>query len=111
MTYLKEKYSDRSVDLLIAGGLESLEFLLSQRDSLFPDSPLMYSCIDSERIEADKSLANLPGVQMRVDPVSTLELAKALQPDAKQLFVITGASNRDHSLEDEGTRSTVGVSA
>ena len=97
MTYLKEKYSDRSVDLLIAGGLASLEFLLSHRDSLFPDSPLMYSCIESERVEADKSLANLPGVQMRVDPVSTLELAKALQPDAKQLFVITGASNRDHS--------------
>ncbi len=96
MTYLKEKYSDRSVDLLIAGGLESLDFLLSHRDSLFPDSPLMYSCIESERIATDKSLANLPGVQMRVDPVSTLELAKALQPDAKRLFVISGASNRDH---------------
>ncbi len=111
MTYLKEKYSDRSVDLLIAGGLESLDFLLSHRDSLFPDSPLMYSCIESERVEADKSLANLPGVQMRVDPVSTFELAKALQPDAKRLFVITGDSNRDHALEDEGTRATVGVSA
>ena len=36
---------------------------------------------------------------MRVDPVSTLELAKALQPDAKQLFVITGASNFDHRLK------------
>ena len=95
-TYLKEKYSDRSVDLVIAGGLESLEFLLSHRDSLFPDSPLMYTCIESERVEADKSLANLPGVQMRVDPVSTFELAKALQPDAKRLFVITGASNFDH---------------
>ncbi len=95
-TYLKEKYSDRSVDLVIAGGLESLEFLLSHRDSLFPDSPLMYTCIESERVEADKSLANLPGVQMRVDPVSTFELAKALQPDAKRLFVITGGSNYDH---------------
>ncbi len=96
MTYLKEKYSDQSVDLVIAGGLASLKFLLSHRDSLFPDCPLMYSCIQSERVEADESLANLPGVQMRVDPVSTLELAKALQPDAKQLFVITGASNFDN---------------
>jgi len=97
MAHLKEKYSDRSVDLLIAGGIPALDFLLSRRDSLFPDSPLMYCCIDSKRVEADKSLANLPGVQMRVDPVSTLELAKALQPDANRLFVITGDSNRDHS--------------
>ncbi len=59
----------------------------------------MYCCIDSERVEADKSLADLPGVQMRVDLVSTLELAKALQPDAQRLFVITGASNGDHRLK------------
>jgi len=96
MSYLKEKYSDRSVHLLIAGGLSSLDFLLSHRESLFPDSPLMYSCIESERVEGDKSLANLPGVQMRDDPVATLEIAKALQPDAKRLFVITGASSNDH---------------
>ncbi len=99
MTYLKEKYSDLSVDLLIAGGYESLNFLMSQRDDLFPDSQLLYCCVDSDRVEADKSLANLPGVQMRVDPVSTLKLAKALQPDAKRLFVITGASDFDHSLK------------
>ncbi len=99
MTHLQEKYSDRSVHLVIAGGLASLDFLLSHRDCLFPDSLLMYCCVDSDRVEADKSLANLPGVQMRFDPVSTLELAKALQPDAQRLFVITGASNSDHGLK------------
>lgn len=94
-TYLQKKYAGRSVDLLIAGGSAALDFLSARRDTLFPDTPLIYSCVGRAHVTSDATLANVPGVQIHLDLMATLELAMALQPNAKQLFVITGTSQLD----------------
>jgi len=92
---LQQKYADRPVDLVIVGGTGALDFMMANRDSLFPDSPLMYCCIDSERVKSDSALARMPRVQMHFDLAPAVKLASVLQPDAKQLFVISGASKFD----------------
>ncbi|WP_236625049.1 ATP-binding protein [Rhodopirellula sp. SWK7] len=94
-TSLQEKYSDRRVDLVIAGGSVALEFLLESRDSLFSESSLIYTCVDREKVLADDQFKKLNGIQMRLDLVATLNLAFALQPEAKELVVVTGASQLD----------------
>ena len=43
---------------------------------------------------------NIPGVVRRFDPVQTLELALRLQPDTRQVVVVTGASAFDRSGDD-----------
>lgn len=93
--YLQKKYAGQSVDLLIAGGSAALDFLQERRSTLFPDTPLIYSCVGHDRVTSDASLANIPGVQIHLDLKTTAELAIALQPDAKRLFVITGMSQSD----------------
>jgi signal transduction histidine kinase len=97
---LKEKYSGRKVDLVIAGGSVALEFLVDSRDLLFADVPLIYTCVGQERLEGDRRLKEIPGVPIRLELMPTLDLAVELQPDAKRLFVITGASQLDHDWQN-----------
>ncbi|KLU01806.1 diguanylate cyclase/phosphodiesterase (GGDEF & EAL domain) with PAS/PAC sensor(s) [Rhodopirellula islandica] len=92
---LKEKYADRKVDLVVAGGSEALDFLVESRDSLFADVPLISTCVGQERIASDPRLNEIPGIPIRLELMPTLDLAIGLQPKAKQLFVITGASQLD----------------
>src|SRR6266850_4190386 len=40
--YLRQKYSDRPIDVLVAQSEASLSFLLKYRDDLFPHTPIVF---------------------------------------------------------------------
>jgi len=90
--FLREKYAARPIDLVITTGTQALNFMMKRRTSLFPKAPVLFSGVS----EDEQVLQNLPpdvsGVVSRFDPVQTLELALRLQPDARQVVVVSGAS-------------------
>ena len=87
--FLASKYGGRQFDLLIAMGDVPLEFLSGSRDRLFAGTPLVYF---SDRADgAVPKHPNATGVIARTDLAATVALAKALQPNTENVFVIAGA--------------------
>jgi PAS domain S-box-containing protein len=92
---LREKYAATPIDLAVAVGPQALDFLGQRRASLFPEAPLIFAGISETSLAERGVPANSTGVVSRFDPVRTLELALRLQPAARQVVVVTGASTFD----------------
>jgi PAS domain S-box-containing protein len=92
---LREKYGAIPIDLAIATGPQALYFLSQRRESLVPGTPLIFAAVSEASIKRLGLPLNSTGVMTRFDPVRTLELALRLQPDARQVVVVTGASTFD----------------
>jgi PAS domain S-box-containing protein len=92
---LRDKYASIPIDLRIAIGPQALDFLSQRRESLFPGAPLIFAGISETGIAQRGIPPNSTGVVSRFDPARTLELALRLQPDARQVVVVTGASTFD----------------
>ena len=53
-TYLRDKFSDRPIGVVVAQGSSALEFLLRSRSQLWPKAPVVFASID------EVSIARLP---------------------------------------------------
>jgi PAS domain S-box-containing protein len=96
---LREKYGSIPIDLAIAIGPQALDFLIQRRASLFPGMPLIFAGVTEASLKQRGVPPNSTGIVSRFDPVQTLELALRLQPDARQVVVVTGAALFDKRWE------------
>jgi hypothetical protein len=97
--FLGEKYRTTRIDLAVALGPQALAFLASNRPVLFPDAPIVFVGINENSRSQWASLPNATGVVSQFDPVKTVELAMQLQPRARRVVVVTGASTFDRQWE------------
>ena len=96
---LRDKYASMPIDLRIAIGPQALDFLIQRGASLFPGTPSIFAGVSETRLKQRSLPPNITGVVSCFDPVQTLELALRLQPDARQVVVVTGASAFDRSWD------------
>jgi PAS domain S-box-containing protein len=97
--YLQNKYADRSIDVVVAMADIPLDFLEQYRAKLFPNAPIVFV---SNEAPPPQTLAIPPGLTGVVNQSTrrqTLELALKLQPDTKQVFVISGDAEHDKKFE------------
>jgi len=98
--YLRQKYADRSIDVIIALSSAPLNFLLKYRNDLFPNTPIVFHAFN--RAEAGKQAeAGLTGVVVDSALRNTLDVALRLHPATEQALVITGTPERNKKLEPE----------
>ena len=93
--YLLLKYSGIRFDLVIAMKETAVDFVEANRDELFSGTPIVFVAMTDRR----PAVANETGILADLRLGATLDLAAALQPDVKQVFVVTGASNIDKTYE------------
>lgn len=98
-SFLEEKYSGRSVDVVVAVGHSALDFAVQRRARLFPTATVVFSVIRAERVREASLPPHTFGIVSEFDPVKTLELALRLQPEARNLVVITDASTLGKAWE------------
>jgi len=96
--FLRLKYEGKRFDLVIAMGDTPFDFVERYREQLFRDTPVVFFTGRS----APRPLANATGIYAELNLTGTLTLATALQPDTRQVFVISGA---------EGANKTFGLLA
>ena len=97
--YLRQKYADRTIDVVVAVTDVALDFLLKYRDSLFPRTPIVFASV---RRPTTNELAAGPGLTgvIHVDTHrKTLDLALRLHPGTERVFVISGTLERDKGFE------------
>jgi signal transduction histidine kinase len=92
---LAEKYSTTSPDLIIAIGPASLRFALDYRDLIAPRVPLIFSSIAKLTLASLHPPPDVVGIASEFEAGKTFDLARRLQPQARQLLVIAGASVGD----------------
>jgi signal transduction histidine kinase len=93
--YLLVKYSGIRFDVVVAMQDTALDFVEANRDELFPETPVVFVSMTDRR----PAVANETGLRAKPQLGATLELATALQPDVRQVYVVTGASNTDKVYE------------
>ena len=94
--FLRLKYRDHRFDVVVAMQDIALEFVAGSRDALFPDTPIVFF---SAAPIIDR-VPNTTGVVGQLRLGGTLTLATALQPDVRNVFVVSGATQDDKTFED-----------
>jgi signal transduction histidine kinase len=91
--FLAEKYAHTSIDILMPVGAVALRFALKYRRIVAPNAPIVFCC------STPGAIADLPsdvtGVFSEVDFAKTMILAQRLQPEARDLVVVSGSSEFD----------------
>ena len=85
--FLRLKYEYKAFDVVIAMGDIPYQFLDRYRDVSFRDTPVVFFTQQSP----PRRIANSTGVTAGFNFKDTLDLAIRLQPDARHVFVISGA--------------------
>jgi signal transduction histidine kinase len=103
--FLRRKYADRKIDLVIAGLASGLDFALKHRDHVFPGVPIVFCAVDEREVKARNLPPDVIGVPIKMDMAGTLDVALRLQPAIQRVYVITGKSKFDLQWEDEARRA------
>ena len=93
--FLRQKYSGLRFDVIIAMQDVAIQFLTTYRRDLFPDTPIVFFAATPP----PQSIANATGLVAEVEFSGSVSLALALQPDLRQVFVVSGKSDRDRAWE------------
>jgi PAS domain S-box-containing protein len=91
--FIRGKYEDQRYDLVIAIGGASVSFAADYGAELFPGTPVVFYGGQG------RARPNFTGVVRWRDLRSTIEVALRLQPNTKNVFVISGSSERDLEIE------------
>src|SRR5262245_28826032 len=94
--FLTLKYHGRPFDLVIAMGDVPLQFLEKHREAVFGAVPVVYFASHP----LPRRISNSTGLTVLVNLADTLDLATALQPDVKNVFVVSGARASNGEFED-----------
>ncbi len=85
--FLRSKYRGLRFDVIIAMQDLALQFIGDAHNELFPDTPVVFFATSS----ASRRMLNSTGIVSELNLARTLDLAAALQPEARRVFVVSGA--------------------
>jgi signal transduction histidine kinase len=91
--YIRQKYRDRRIAVVIAIAEPALTFALNIRPELFPGAPIVYSGVTELSGSIRHENGGLAGVVSGAAYAATAELALTLHPDATQMVVIAYSPN------------------
>jgi len=97
--YLREKYKNQKIDVVVATPDPALTFLLKYRNDLFPNSPIVFVAVERPSQEARAAGPGLAGIIRANTHRKTLDLALKLHPETKEVFVISGTPEHDKRFE------------
>jgi signal transduction histidine kinase len=98
--FLRVKYKGQRIDLIFAIQSAAIEFISQRRDELFAGTPVVFLSLAAPTV----GLANATGIIANLDLARTITLAIALQPDLRNVFVVSGAGVPDITYEREARR-------
>ena len=96
--YFAEKYQGFRPDAIVAEGTPALRFATERLSGLFPGVPIVYGLAFEPIVDFSALPANVTGRRQPLPFVSTYSLARALQPDAERVVLVSGASEMDSLL-------------
>jgi hypothetical protein len=87
-TYFREKYRERTIDLIVVNGSKALELVLRLRATLWTDVPVVFSSIDEAAAARLKFPPDVTGTVLRRTLADALTVARALVPQLKRIVLV-----------------------
>ena len=97
--YLREKYRDQNIGVIVTVGPLSLEFVLSERSELLPGVPVVFSTVDEPTLAQLKLPQNVTGSAVQLSLHDMVDIARVAVPRL-QRFALVG-----ERLEDTRVRT------
>jgi signal transduction histidine kinase len=101
VTYLRGKYENAALDLVIAVSPPALEFLLANSDGLFGGVPVVFTSVNVTRLPALRLGTNMTGVAVRREFGDTIDLALRMQPGLRDLVIPVGSTPLERTWTEE----------
>ncbi len=86
--YIRAKYQDRTQDLVLVSDDPALNFLLTVRDDLFPNVPVVFCGVNNFNSKRIQGQSNITGVNETLSMEATLELALKLFPRTTRIMAV-----------------------
>lgn len=102
--FLRAKYADRKIDVVVAVMAPALDFLLAYGDLIFPGAPIVFCGVDRRQLGTRSLPPNVYGVLIKREFAPTLELALRLHPATNNVVVVSGTSEFDTMLLAEAQK-------
>jgi signal transduction histidine kinase len=90
--YLRTLYTSRPVDLIVAIGAPSANFVQRYRQRLFPETPMILTAVEQRRIQFVKLTENDTVVAVAHDFPAAFENILRVLPLTKTIAIVNGAS-------------------
>src|SRR6185503_15153556 len=97
LDFLRLKYAEKRIDLLILIGDVVIDFMSRNRNVLFRGTPAVFYTLTPP----GSRFANSTGLTNPLHFGGSIDLALALQPDLKRVYVVSGASALDRRNESQ----------
>jgi len=97
-TYLRDKYSLKRIDAVVAVMGPSLDFLLNEGRSVFPGVPTIFCGIDRREFGTRILADTVTGVLLKREFAPTVRMALELHPGTTSVVVVAGTSEFDVAL-------------
>jgi signal transduction histidine kinase len=86
--FLREKYRDRPIGVVIAVGAATLNLVLRWRDELWPETPIVFATFDKGDLSRLKLPPGVTGGIVRIRLQGTIEAARAVVPNLDTIFLV-----------------------
>ena len=101
--FLRHRYAQRKLSAIIAVARPAINFMRVYGDELFPGVPII-AYGDSDALRDWDPGRPITGTLAKVDLSRTVELVLRLQPETREILVISGVSDSDRWRQSEARR-------
>ena len=103
--FVRERYRDRNIKVIVVIGALGLEFFLKYRDQMLPHVPAVYTIIAQMAAREFTIPPDVIGAPTVSGDDASLALALHLHPKAKQIYFVTGTGAQDRRYEQQSRRA------
>lgn len=97
---LVARHGTAPLDAVVVLGPNALRFALANRAELAPGAPIVFAAVTQRSFADIPPAAKVTGAFNGYDPVATVALARRLQPEARELVIITGSGVFDQQWHE-----------
>ena len=110
--YLKEKYRDRPIGVVVAVGTAALELVLRWREELWPGVPVVFELVDEMDFARLRLPLDVTGSIVRLPLADSIKAARAVVPDLDSIVFVGAPWNRQilfRNWKDEALTAAAGL--
>ena len=97
--YIRQKYADTPIDVVVPYASPPLEFLFKYRGDLFPHTPIVFAATNYPSAAQLEVGAGATGIVFVNTYRKTLDLALKLHPGTERVFIVSGTMAHDNAYE------------
>ena len=86
--FLKAKYRERHIDVVIVFGVSALDFIARRREQLWPSVPVVFAAIDEATMSRRTLPNNVTGATMQLTLQDMVKVARIVMPNLKAVAIV-----------------------